>query len=370
MEIKSTNYQPLKENEHDFKMDSNQQENNMVHKLVCGYLTDIVSDKEIIPSIIEESCIAFFGNYGVDGDLIIDSNTTSKLEEKECYQFSSISIKQGGKLTVSNSKQILNIICFGDIVLEENAEINLDGMGYNGGQESSHKMGTGESYDKRSCCYCCGCPDHGGGGYGGGIDFFCCWGGGGGYGGYGGYCLWCCCQCCVNPCLYVPCCIDEECYHCCGGWGGFKYGDKELSILHFGSGGGFGGNGDNGRSGGGAMKIQCFGNLRLKQSAKITANGHGEYRDDPYECNGCGAMGGGGSGGSIHIILNDVRNIQMMESSMISSVGGRGGICCCFYCGNGGGVGRIRLQFMALDEEQMDVFNERGYNIKPSPYIG
>eukprot|EP01084_Bolivina_argentea_P053768 98658_1 len=121
--------------------------------------------------------------------------------------------------------------------------------------------------------------------------------------------------------------------------GGNIYGNnKQLSIYYLGSGGGGGYNNDwnvtqeaCGGSGCGALKIQCLGNITLKENASIYCDG---------DC--------GGSGGSIHIIVNNKENIQMSQSRYITAVGGdsveRGD------SGNGG-VGRIRLEFISNNND-------------------
>ena len=321
----------------------------MINKLICGYLKGIVSKRDSIPKDIEISCINFFGTYGVDGDLIVEENTTHRLNKKSLYQFSSILIKKGATLTAKYPKQILDIICFGDIILEENAKINLNGMGYEGGIDFQ----AGESYKNTDnfCVQCCGMSNYGGGGRA------CCWdGGGGGYGSYGGCCLFCCCVCCCNPCL----CINIGGY--CGGWGGFKYGDEQLTVLHFGSGGGGGGFAHTceGGPGGGALRLECFGTIRLNRKAWISVDG---------ERGPCGDEGGGGSGGSIHLIINDLCNLEMSASSSISSVGGRGSVGC--LSGNEGGVGRIRIECIVKNKQRVSEFKDNHqYRICPSPFIG
>ena len=178
-------------------------------------------------------------------------------------------------------------------------------------------------------CYCC-FASYGGGG--GGFD-----GAGGGYGGGGGYGCCCCC------CLWEFCCCGW--FGCCGGQGGFKYGDKELTVLHLGSGGG--GEYPDGY-GGGALKVLCFGTIIFKTNSKISCDGGDGF-----------LWSGGGSGGSIHIVVNNNNNIKWSASSSISSIGGKGGV------GNGG-VGRIRIQFISDHKD----FNINKYDIHPQPFIG
>lgn len=325
---------------------------HMIDKLICGYLYEMIPDRNLVASEIETICKDYFGIFGIDGDLIVNEHTTHKLDKKSLYQFSSITIKKGATLTVKESEQALDIICYTDIIIEEGGKINVDGMGYAGGQMYE----AGSSYST-GCCMWCGCPNYGGGA--GGTRFKC--GGGGGYGGYGtavdSGCLGICCP---SYCLSLSSlfCYDCNFYY---GWGGCKYGDKKLSVLYFGSGGGGGSTyrDNTGGSGGGALRLQCFGTIRLDKNAEISANGQ----------DGNGYYGGGGSGGSIHLIVNDTRNIEMDSLSVISSVGGK--------CDDGksegghGGVGRIRIQFIVNNKDDIAEFDANNKDkIRPPAFIG
>ena len=141
------------------------------------------------------------------------------------------------------------------------------------------------------------------------------------------------------------------------GEGGKVYGDKELSILHLGSGGGSimkakGGNG------GGAIRIKCLGNFILNGKAKITANGEA----------GDGAVSGCGSGGSIHIIVGKKENLQINDVDRCEirakgeknySPGGSGD----------GGYGRIRVECVN-DVMGKSYFKKMEACFEPKPYIG
>eukprot|EP01084_Bolivina_argentea_P186209 321010_1 len=313
---------------------------NMIQKLVRGYIRTSLS--ELLPIDIEAICIDYFGLHGVDGDLVINRKYNC-LGEKSYYQFTSILIKEGATLTVlpwdkgTECGGILNIVCFGDVIIERNAKIDLNGKGYPGGKGYGH----GYSYKGKpaDCCWTI---------TGGGTAGVCLCSGGGGYGGCG-------CNFCDGLLWTLFCCGI-----CCG-CGGCKYGNKELTVLHLGSGGGAGYNGSSkGGDGGGSMILQCFGSLILKENSSITTNG----------TNGEGNVGGGGSGGSIHIIINDPSNIQMTPSSSICSKGGNGGKNGGFG-GFDGGVGRIRIQCLGMNKKMAKKqINNKKYNIIPEPYIG
>ena len=88
------------------------------------------------------------------------------------------------------------------------------------------------------------------------------------------------------------------------------YGDKEINVLHLGSGGG-GGINNIGGAGGGAIRIRCFGDFILKSQSCITCNGEASNGD-----------GGSGSGGSIHIIIPKTGIFCLEINSYIYAVGG------------------------------------------------
>ena len=82
----------------------------------------------IIPPEIKELCMKYYG--ALDDELII-SQSKFKLPARGGnrlhYEYDSIIIYKGCKLI---GERMLHIICLGDIILEPNAEINLDGSGY------------------------------------------------------------------------------------------------------------------------------------------------------------------------------------------------------------------------------------------------
>eukprot|EP01084_Bolivina_argentea_P013799 25865_1 len=127
--------------------------------------------------INDEICLI---DYRVDA-LIIEENETYVLEQNMNQNmpsiFTSILIQKNGTLSVNGWNVnklggILNILCKGNIILEENAKIELNGKGYTGGDyEYSGHSWKGKSTKTTK-------PNFGGGGGGKGYKY----GGGGGYG--------------------------------------------------------------------------------------------------------------------------------------------------------------------------------------------
>eukprot|EP01084_Bolivina_argentea_P320066 555272_1 len=314
-------------------MDEIESTEDMIDKLVIGYIRNSI--QELLPHDVEILCIHYFGTDGVDGHLIVPKYGRITLDKQCMYQFSSILINENGTLKCS-PRQTIHIMCFGDVIIERNGQINFDGMGYCGGSENC----KGESYENE-CTRCC-CLNYDGGGGGGS---WCGSGGGGSYGSCG--------QC--GGCDSCFCCCWHCCFCCNYGWNGCKYGNKKLSVLHLGSGGGGGDRGagidcaaPQGGNGGGAIRLQCFGTIILKQEARMSCNGISGIGDS-----------GGGSGGSIHIIINDKNNIEMDMTAKISAKGGASN--------QDGGDGRIRIECLMRHKNKILRDN---YNIRPQPYIG
>ena len=84
---------------------------------------------------------------------------------------------------------------------------------------------------------------------------------------------------------------------------------------------------------------------------------------------------GSGSGGSIHIIINENKNLQMDKNSYIEAIGGIGqpnpNNNKYWKCQDGidhaseGGIGRIRIQLLSNDYNDFNC-----NNIIPRPYLG
>eukprot|EP00490_Sorites_sp_Unknown_P029670 CAMPEP_0114658388 /NCGR_PEP_ID=MMETSP0191-20121206/15653_1 /TAXON_ID=126664 /ORGANISM="Sorites sp." /LENGTH=227 /DNA_ID=CAMNT_0001880271 /DNA_START=581 /DNA_END=1261 /DNA_ORIENTATION=- len=128
-----------------------------------------------------------------------------------------------------------------------------------------------------------------------------------------------------------------------GGIGGDTYGDPSLKVLHLGSGGGSGHpsynyNGYKGGNGGGAIKI-ITDKLVIEKNGWIICDGEsGSFvRRQPLV-----SGNGGGSGGSIHIICEQLEN-----DGVIRAKGGKGSDKGKYECSNGGkgGYGRIRIDY-------------------------
>eukprot|EP01084_Bolivina_argentea_P059203 108071_1 len=231
------------------------------------------------------------------------------------YLSSTISISYGGKLFIK---------CKGNIIIEKGATIQVDSCGY--------KSGT--YYTSGESCSGLGrrnqiAPNMGGGGAG--LDMNGGGGGGGGYGTKGGI-------------GYKGDNIDKDKV----GLGGEIYGDKYLSTLHLGSGGGSG-ECNVGGDGGGSIFIECE---KLIHYGSITANGGGAM---------IGA--GAGSGGSIHLVIHDT--ITMNKESLIQTKGGYGGKWGTY--GNGG-QGRIRIDINKDFHKQIDDIIKLK-RIHPRPFV-
>eukprot|EP01084_Bolivina_argentea_P260176 439275_1 len=280
--------------------------------IVFGFIKSCQSRKQIIPlETVDIICILY-----AFPKLIIAKNTKFTMNgNNHC---SLIHIKENGILTVDEwnierkNGGILVVFCE-NIILEKGATIDLKAKGYKGGKQgySGHSY-KGTSKRTREANF-----GGGGGEYGGG-------------GGYGSRAK--------------------------DGWhnynsGGRMYGDKQLSILHLGSGGG-GEYYNIGGSGGGALKIQCLSNIIMKEDTSISCNGG----------DGSGRDSGGGSGGSIHIIVKSKYNIQMNESSSITAQGGKNTSVI-----SGGGIGRIRIEYMSSNDSKN---NCKKLNIRPQPFVG
>eukprot|EP01083_Nonionella_stella_P066888 176506_1 len=198
--------------------------------------------------------------------------------------------------------------CKGNVVIDKGAKIEVDSCGYTSGTyytsgESCRGLGKLQST----------AANLGGGGAGLGT----CGAGGGGYATKGG----------------VGQSVSEDAYNK-PGLGGNLYGTKYLTVLHLGSGGG-GSECNVGGDGGGAILIECD---KLINYGSITSNGG-------HAMKGAGA----GSGGSIHIIVNDT--LIMNEDGLIQAKGGYGGKWGLYA---NGGHGRIRIDINKTHHNQIE----------------
>lgn len=275
-------------------------------KYQANYECSISFDNEIITQI--DGLIANLGairQVRVENTVIIDKVKVLDTSTNAPYKFNILKILNNGCLTVkkydpiTHTGGILRLQCK-ELILESGGSINVTGKGYPGGNRSYYQ-GYSYKYDAPNLPTDSVEPNLGGGGgaWGG-------WGaGGGGYGtpGKSGFCH-------GEP----------------SGKAGLTYGDRDVSVVYCGSGGGnskFG----FGSAGGGGIMIECEGNIRIENGATIIANG-GDLKQDSL--NGCG------SGGTIWIRAKEVKN-----DGLISAVGGinKNG-----KGGDGvGGMGRIRI---------------------------
>jgi hypothetical protein len=197
--------------------------------------------------------------------LIIKQGKTHRLLANTEHIYDGIILQRGSTLTTlkdKNPAHKLLLKCAGNVILNENSKIHVNAKGYKGGRDCY----SGESY-LGSSQQTTNANFGGGGGGGGYIQVV---GGGGGYGSDGGS---------------RGGSLD--------GAGGQCYGDKYLTHLYCGSGGGGSGGSYSGLgsvrggSGGGAIRLSCL-NLTLCEHASIQANGE------------CAVSSSGGSGGSIY----------------------------------------------------------------------
>eukprot|EP01084_Bolivina_argentea_P151370 264212_1 len=100
-------------------------------RLVLSYCHTYINNI-VIPIDLVNLCSKYMDGF-LCNPLIIPTNTIKELEGtiEKCKprQYSSILIQKGGQLTVNRYDHQLIILCYGDIILEENAQINLNGKG-------------------------------------------------------------------------------------------------------------------------------------------------------------------------------------------------------------------------------------------------
>eukprot|EP01084_Bolivina_argentea_P152835 266513_1 len=314
--------------------------------------------------------------------LLIETGQTVQLRSDRQHIFHSIIINRGATLTVNPWESILQkggtllITCISSVNIRKNASICLDSCGYKGGHcsyleydeeqflDSIHDESdygeqqqlrgnagiyasfSGESYKGLGLP---NCRTHNFGGGGAGLQ----WGSGGaaGYGtmGYKGQ-------------------FDKQFSNKSCGKGGHVYGSQMLNPLYLGSGGGASYGGYDGGNGGGALKIECK-KLVMDRGSTIRCNG-GDGKHT--------YLSGGGSGGSIHLIVNDGNDIMLNGEAKIEAIGGEKkelygyGYKCddVNNCGKGG-YGRIRIQMNVNGEVfKRKLKNEYEYCVEPLPYIG
>ena len=326
--------------------------------IICGYTRKIFNRNIYITKDIRNVIFAFL--QGILGDLVIskfEKITLKSTKLNRIYEYNSITINYGGVLTVNNWNPTnneggsLHLVCYGDILLKGmgnqiyNSMINLNGKGYKGGiPEYNGETYIGNSFKSTKSYH--------GGGAGGASKYIIkmnkehnlniteLHAGGGGYQ--------------TNGYDHVFKCSTNKC--------GKSYGNRNVDVLHLGSGGGgewkeYGINeykAQNGGNGGGAIKIECYGNLILKGRSKIVCNGNGYNNVYPP-----------GSGGSICITLNSIDNLKMDKLSCISALSG--------HCKNAmdyievDNVGAGRIKFIFLNKQNR--YNLNQYKIFPKPIV-
>ena len=269
--------------------------------------------------------------------LIVESGTTVTLYSDVYHEFEHILIRSNGVLTVegwnrkNNKGGKLLIKTDNDITIEAKGQINVNCKGYQGGyfcEQGESYTGKGEKNNTAA---------NGGGGGGGkgskSSGYSKCRGGGAGYGTKGND---------VTDGKKVT-------------NGGNIYGDKYLTMLYLGSGGGGGYNNgisdtESGGNGGGVIDVQCGGNIIMAKESVICANG------------GNSVFGGGGSGGTIKLKCKGIQGHLRK--------GFEGG--CCIKAIGGynkdrkyAGYGRIRVS-VSDNKEEAKVLNG---NVSPKPVV-
>ena len=348
----------------------------------------------ILSNKIIQLIIQYFDKSSI---LLIETGQTELLKPNKHHIFHSIIINKDATLTTDSwnpqlkSGGTLLITCISSIHLKQNAKIDLVSKGYKGGHctyledeefldnihddtddednqllsgysnnndinindldDEQHINGLYASYSGESY--------HGGGianniknNYGGG-GAGQIWGSGGG-GGYG-----------TNGFRGQ---YDKQYNNKSCGKGGICYGTHLLNKLYLGSGGGAAYGGYSGGNGGGALRLKCK-NLIMDKGSSIKCNGDGGMHK---------YLSGSGSGGSLHLIINNGLDIELHDHARIEAIGGEKKDLYGYgyksddvnNCGRGG-YGRIRVQCnINGDKFRKRVKNEYKSCIEPLPYIG
>mmetsp|Transcript_33483 Transcript_33483/g.53627 ORF Transcript_33483/g.53627 Transcript_33483/m.53627 type:complete len:348 (-) Transcript_33483:47-1090(-) len=258
------------------------------------------SKHRIIPDEIKKILTRY-----LKSELIVEEGMTHTLYSDIYWEYTYILLKKNSVLTVESWNQRkrkggrLLLKIDRNLTMQEGARINVNQKGYKGGyfhEQGESFNGKGEENNSNA--------NEGGGG--GGKKR----GAPAGYGARG-----------------VDVTDGSQTVHA-----GFSYGDEFLTVLYLGSGGGGGySNGvvdnDCGGDGGGALDIQCMGEIRMEKSSVISANG------------GNSVYGGGGSGGSIKITCRSI--VMSGQGDAKASIFALGGHDKDKY--NSAGRGRIRI---------------------------
>lgn len=328
----------------------------------CSELKIFVSDSTVISNIPNYFFSTYFGSHFAirliahQGNrkyysrvfkiatpsklLIVAKNARKVLKSGKIHTYDFVVLEENAILTVAKkSEGQLLLFIKSDLIMNVGSVIDMTGKGCAGGSEytqGSSIDGNGHKYYTT--------PNKGGGGGCGQSKFAA--GGGGSYGTFGSN---------GNGFYTKLHRINID------GTSGECYGDANLNVLHFGSGGGGGWTtfvACEGGNGGGIIGIQCEGSIIMKDSSRIICNG----LPGKYEVDGCG------SGGSIKLVCNA---FCMHLTAKISAVGGihqttlpKANESIVRY-GGSGGHGRIRICCHSFNIPT----NELQENVIPGPSI-
>lgn len=238
----------------------------------------------------------------VDASLM-DLQSYSTLEFASTSQLVIDSVRVRGNALITHTandnsiESMVNILCSGDFQIDQNGKVDVTAKGYAAGN------GPGQGTDAET-------------------GFSNTGGGGGAYGGNGGH----------------PYRFANE-----GGERGIAYdNDSVKNPLNFGSGGGAGYRTATpyyGGAGGGLIKLNIGGALKLDRNSYILADGASATTGSSSTC------GGGGAGGGINITTATLSFIGTSGQAYIEADGGNR--YSSFY-GGGGGGGRIHIGYQAF----------------------
>ena len=209
------------------------------------------------------------------GSILINPNALLTQNTAEKVEVSALTLRAGSRLNHTGNfatpSYMVNLKVTGEFMMEENALVNLKGLGYAGGDPYIHRGGYGP---------------------GGGGESYRGWGrgGGGGYGGAGGGAMY---------------------YNAGAGGGGYGL---LMDPADMGSGGGQGQNQSVGGSGGGAF---------ILEAGSVILNGSIDARGNDSD-----GSSGGGSGGSINIKAGNLSGTGWLNAdggNMNGGVAGGGG---------------------------------------------
>ncbi|MCD6459956.1 hypothetical protein J7L67_04735 [bacterium] len=245
------------------------------------------------------------GTVTVVDSSLMDLQSYSMLEFGKVEQLNVDSVRIRNYAVITHTanddaiEAIVDINCTGDFQIDQHAKIDVSGKGYAAGQGPGSGGDSDVTANNR---------------YGGG--------GGGAYGGNGGHAY--------NFAGY-------------GGIRGIAYdNDSVKNPLNLGSGGGIGyyySTPKYGGAGGGLIRLNIGGALKMDRYAYILADGANAPSGSSYSC------GGGGSGGAINITT---ASLDFIGSSAYAYIEADGGNRYSSYRGGGGGGGRIHIGYQSF----------------------